>query len=172
MKSAIGVAIIGALEDALHDPDDVVRFTVGRFEAEPGAPSTVPGRVVFTIDLRHPDAATIERLAATIETTCATVGQDCAIAVRQTMVAAPTIFPDDIVDDIRRQAAALGLANMDMPSGAGHDAMNLHDLCPTGMIFIPCKDGISHNEAESATPEDCAAGARVLAACLTDLANR
>ena len=69
-------------------------------------------------------------------------------------------------------AAELGLAHMDMPSGAGHDAGHIAKLCPTGMIFVPCEKGISHNEAESATPADLAAGSRVLAATLVKLANR
>jgi len=73
---------------------------------------------------------------------------------------------------VRAKANALKLANMDMPSGAGHDAMHIARLCPTGMIFVPCERGISHNEAENATPQDLAAGARVLAEVLADLANR
>ena len=64
------------------------------------------------------------------------------------------------------------LTNMTMPSGAGHDAMHLAPLCPSGMIFVPCEKGISHNEAEAADPADLAAGARLLAACLVELANR
>jgi N-carbamoyl-L-amino-acid hydrolase len=56
-------------------------------------------------------------------------------------------------------------------SGAGHDAMHLAKICPTGMIFVPCEKGISHNETENATPSDLAAGARVLAATLVELAN-
>jgi N-carbamoyl-L-amino-acid hydrolase len=61
---------------------------------------------------------------------------------------------------------------MHMPSGAGHDAMHMARLCPTGMIFVPCAKGISHNEAESAKPSDLAAGCRVLADALVALANR
>ncbi|MDJ0951671.1 MAG: M20 family metallo-hydrolase [Alphaproteobacteria bacterium] len=170
LKAATG--IVTALGRALADPDDVVRFTVGRFEAFPGAPSTVPGRVVFTIDLRHPDGATIERLSAAIAKTSVVEAAGCEVAVRETMNAAPTIFPDEMVATVRRHAEALEISHLELPSGAGHDAMNMHGLCPTGMVFIPCENGISHNEAEAATPGDCAAGARVLTACLTDLANR
>jgi beta-ureidopropionase / N-carbamoyl-L-amino-acid hydrolase len=61
---------------------------------------------------------------------------------------------------------------MDMPSGAGHDAMHMAKLCPTGMIFVPCLRGVSHNEAESATADDLAAGCRVLADALVAIANR
>jgi beta-ureidopropionase / N-carbamoyl-L-amino-acid hydrolase len=84
----------------------------------------------------------------------------------------PTIFPAQIVDLVRSSAQALGYRHMDIPSGAGHDAMHVAKLCPAGMIFVPCLRGVSHNEAESATAPDLAAGARVLADALVALANR
>jgi N-carbamoyl-L-amino-acid hydrolase len=84
----------------------------------------------------------------------------------------PTVFDPDVVDLVRSTARTLGLTNMDMPSGAGHDAMHIATLCPAGMIFVPCEHGISHNEIENATPADLAAGARVLVEVLVELANR
>ena len=77
-----------------------------------------------------------------------------------------------VIDLVRAKTNALRLSNMDMPSGAGHDAMHIAHLCPTGMIFVPCERGISHNEIENATPQDLAAGARVLVEVLVELANR
>ena len=85
---------------------------------------------------------------------------------------APTDFDRGVIDLVRAKAQALKLSNMDMPSGAGHDAMHIARLCPAGMIFVPCERGISHNEIENATPADLAAGARVLVEVLVDLANR
>jgi len=85
---------------------------------------------------------------------------------------APTIFDSKVIDLVRAKANALSLPNMDMPSGAGHDAMHIAHLCPAGMIFVPCERGISHNEIENATPSDLAAGARVLAEVMAELANR
>ena len=164
--------IVSELRRVLEDPEDVVRFTVGQFEAFPGSPNTVPGRVIFTIDLRHPDGAIIDRLSTSIRATCGTEALGCQATIRQTMDAAPTTFADEMVATVRRHTEALGLSHMDMPSGAGHDAMHMQAICPTGMVFIPCENGISHNEAESATPGDCADGARVVAACLAELANR
>ena len=84
----------------------------------------------------------------------------------------PCIFTPPVIDLVRDSATRLGLPHMDMPSGAGHDAMHIATLCPAGMIFVPCARGISHNEAESATPADLAAGARVLADVLANLASR
>jgi len=72
---------------------------------------------------------------------------------------------------ISKTAERLKLAHREMPSPAGHDSRYLNRVCPTGMIFIPCKDGISHNEAEEITPVDATAGARVLADVIFALAN-
>ena len=164
-------AIVLALDEAFTDAADLVRFTVGRFEVFPGSPNTVPGRVFFTIDFRHPDAAAIAELTARIEPVAQAAAGRCGVTVTRTSNVAPTDFDSAIVDAVRRNAAALGLSCMDIFSGAGHDAMHLAKLCPAGMIFVPCARGVSHNEAESATPADLAAGARVLAATLAGLAG-
>jgi len=169
LKSA--VAIVSALERHMHDPADVVRFTVGRFECRPGSPNTVPGHVHFTIDFRHPDAAVLARLGSGIEAVAKAAVDPCSVTVQRITDVAPTVFDPRIVDLVREKANALGLPNMDMPSGAGHDAMHVAPFCPSGMIFVPCERGISHNEAEAATPSDLAAGARVLVAALEALAN-
>lgn len=169
LKSA--VAIVSALERHMHDPADVVRFTVGRFECRPGSPNTVPGHVHFTIDFRHPDAAVLARLGGGIEAVAKAAVGPCSVTVQRITDVAPTVFDPRIVDLVRDKANALGLPNMDMPSGAGHDAMHVAPFCPAGMIFVPCERGISHNEAEAATPSDLAAGARVLVASLEALAN-
>jgi len=84
---------------------------------------------------------------------------------------APTDFDPRVIGLVRDAANVLKLTNMDMPSGAGHDAMHIAKLCPAGMIFVPCERGISHNESENAAPADLAAGARVLVEVLEKLAN-
>lgn len=165
-------AMVQALDEAMADPDDTVRFTVGRFEVEPGSPNTVPARVYFTIDFRHPDAATIARLTAQIDPICQANAQGCTVTVSRTTASAPTVFDPAVVEVVRQAARSIGEAPMDIVSGAGHDAMYIAKLCPTAMIFVPCAGGVSHNEAEAATPSDLAAGARVLAASLVTLANR
>ncbi len=163
--------MVTALEALTADPDDVVRFTVGRFDVVPGSPNTVPERVFFTIDLRHPDATVLNRFGDAIAHTCHAEAGPCGVTVDETQYSAPVAFPDRMRDAIRGAAEALGLGHMDLPSGAGHDAKALAGVCPTGMIFVPCEKGISHNPAENATPADLAAGARVLTATLVDLAN-
>jgi N-carbamoyl-L-amino-acid hydrolase len=166
------VAIVAALEKLMHDPSDTVRFTVGRFEVYPGSPNTVPGRVYFTIDFRHPDLAVLDERGSRIAEVAAAHARGCTVTVTPLTDVPPMVFAPPIVGLVRDAAARLGLPHMDMPSGAGHDAMHIALLCPAGMIFVPCARGVSHNEAESATPADLAAGARVLAEALATLAAK
>lgn len=168
------VAVIAALESLLHDAEDIVRFTVGRMEVQPNSPNTVPSHVHFTIDLRHPDAGTLARLGDGVEAVAqrAARSKSCTAAVRHLSHVAPTHFPAETIALVRDAARCLGYRNLDLPSGAGHDAMYLARMCPTGMIFVPCLRGVSHNETESATPADLLAGARVLGAALATLADR
>jgi len=165
-------AMVTALDEALADPEDTVRFTVGRFDVSPGSPNTVPGFVRFSIDFRHPDPATIERLTAKVEPICEQHAGRCAVAVRRLRDVPPTTFAPETVEVLRSAAKALDVPHLDMFSGAGHDAMHLATVCPTAMLFAPCAGGISHNEAESAEPDDLAAVTRVLAAAVCDLAGR
>ena len=169
LKSA--VAAIQALERHMHDPADIVRFTVGRFECRPGSPNTVPGQVHFTIDFRHPESAVLTRLGDAIDKVVQASVGPCTAKVEKVVHVEPTVFDAKIVDLVRDATVQLGLPHMDMPSGAGHDAMHVAPLGPAGMIFVPCARGISHNEAEAASPGDLAAGARVLADCLQALAD-
>jgi len=173
-KDALKAAcsIVGALEALMADETDTVRFTVGRFEVFPGSPNTVPGRVFFTIDFRHPDLATIDRLAGQVERVAKANARGCEVEVTRTRKVDPTHFDPTMVALVSEQAKALGIAAMEIFSGAGHDAQYMAQVCPTAMIFVPCEGGVSHNEAESATPEDLAQGTRVLAACLAALAAR
>ncbi len=172
-KDALMTALNGiqALRAVMTDPDDQVRFTVGRMEVSPGSPNTVPGKVFFTIDFRHPDAATVQRLGDLVAPTLEANAGPCAIAVRETFTGPPVAFDALVVDQVAVATKALGYSHQSLPSGANHDAKFMARLCPTGMIFIPCLGGVSHNEAESATPADCVAGARVLAETLLALAN-
>ncbi|MDP6474424.1 MAG: M20 family metallo-hydrolase [Alphaproteobacteria bacterium] len=170
LKSA--VTMVAALEQLMADESDTVRFTVGRFECDPGAPSTVPGHVLFTVDFRHPDLATFVDLGGRIKGVCEANARGSEVTVERIIYSEPVVFDAGVIDLVRGAARALDLPHMEMVSGAGHDAMHIAGLCPAGMIFVPCEKGLSHNEAESASAPDLAAGARVLAACLVGLANR
>jgi len=166
------IAAINALHDLTRDATDTVRFTIGRMLVTPNSPNTVPSHVLFSVDLRHPDPATIARLGNAVEPAIRNALRNCPLKVTPTLHDDPCAFDTEVVACVERAAQALGLPYRRMPSGASHDAMYLARVCPTGMIFVPCERGISHNEAESAKPGDLAAGARVLTAALVDLANR
>jgi N-carbamoyl-L-amino-acid hydrolase len=166
------VAIVAALEKLFHDdPTDTVRFTVGRFRVRPDAPAVVPGHAMFTIDFRHPEQAVLTRLGDQVAGICAANSKKCAVTVTETSRSAPVPFTSNVPDLIERAAGRLYYRRMRILSGAGHDAMHLAKVCPTGMIFVPCENGVSHAEIENATPADLAAGTRVLAAALVELAN-
>ena len=169
LKTALAIA--AALERLMEDPEDRVRFTIGRFEVAPGSPNTVPGRVFFTVDFRHPEAAVLTRLGDRVGPLAREHARGCAVTVTETFTSPPVEFDERIVDRVGAIAEALGLPHRRIVSGANHDARFLAELCPTGMIFVPCERGISHNEAENAKPSDLAAGARVLAELLLDWAR-
>jgi len=164
--------IASAMYEATTDKDDTLRFTIGRVDVAPGSPNTVPGKVTFTIDMRHPLDAVLDAHEKKLRDIVASKGAPCPASIERITCVPPTDFDPKVIDLVRDKAQALKLSNMDMPSGAGHDAMHIAKLCPAGMIFVPCERGISHNETENATPSDLAAGTRVLVEVLEALANR
>jgi N-carbamoyl-L-amino-acid hydrolase len=172
-KDAFAAAhrIIAALYARVNDPAETTRFTIGRFQASPGSPNTVPGRVEFTIDLRHPDLATLDRLTEAIAETCRREGAPCRAEIMPLLNSTPVAFDPAMVERVRAAARRCGHDPLDILSGATHDAKFMAGLCPTAMIFIPCRGGISHNEAEAAEPDHLAAGAEVLAEVLRELAE-
>ncbi len=159
-----------ALNALMEDPADVLRFTVGRIEVAPNAPNSVANRARFSIDFRHPDAAVLAARGDAVAGVVQAALRTTTAEVAQTSHAPPTAFDPAVVALIERAAAELGLRHRRMPSGAGHDAQFVAPLCPSGMIFVPCRGGISHNPAEYASPAQLAAGTRVLAATLAELA--
>ncbi|HUK06896.1 MAG TPA: M20 family metallo-hydrolase [Stellaceae bacterium] len=169
LKAAM--AMIAALEQLMADETDTVRFTVGRFDVTPNSTNTVPGRVLFTIDFRHPDAGVLARLGGAIEGVCRSNARGCEVHVTKTLDMSPIRFDPAIQRQIDATAGELGLSRMAIASGAFHDAKYMNPLCPSGMIFVPCEKGISHNPVENATPGDLAAGAKVLVEVLLQLAE-
>jgi N-carbamoyl-L-amino-acid hydrolase len=160
-----------ALQKLMHDDSDTIRFTIGRFEVSPGSPNTVPGHVLFTIDFRHPEEEVLSRFGDQVAALCERLAPPCSVTVTETTRNPPTWFDRKVIDLVAKAAAGLELPAMEIFSGAGHDARYMAPICPTGMIFVPCEKGVSHNEAENASPQDLAAGARVLAKVLTELAD-
>jgi N-carbamoyl-L-amino-acid hydrolase len=149
------------MQDAIVE-DDVVKFTIGRVEVEPNAPSVVPAMVTFRIDLRHPDNATLDRFAARLEHIVADEAVPCGHQIRRLVDAPSNGFDAGLQQAIRASAARHGYPALDLLSAAGHDARQMAGLAPSAMIFIPCRGGVSHHPDEWAEPEHVAAGATVL----------
>lgn len=165
-------AMVADMHALTADDDDITRFTVGCFDVAPGSPNTVPGRVFFTVDLRHPDAETLRTLGDRIPEICRERAGELSVKIEETYSVPPIVFHQDVVECVRDSTKSLTLPHRDMISGALHDAKYMNDICPSGMVFVPCEKGISHNEIEAATPGDLAAGARVLAEAMIALANQ
>jgi len=168
---ASSLRMIAGLERLMADPSETVRFTVGRLVVSPNAPSVVPGAVLFTVDFRHPEESVWRRLGEQIEAVCAANAGPCTVTVTEVSTTRPIAFTGVVRDTIEAVTQRLGFSWMPILSGAGHDAENLALLCPTGMIFVPCERGISHNESENAAPADLTAGTQVLAGVLAELAD-
>jgi len=168
------VASFARIAAALHDEigmiDGDIKFTIGRVAVEPNAPSVVPARVVFSIDLRHPENAVLDRAAARIAEICRERAAPC-IGTAELLVDAPSNgFDPRLRRMIEHAAQDRAYPWMPILSAAGHDARHLAKLCPSAMIFIPCRDGVSHVEHEWAAPAHLAAGAEILARVMENLA--
>ena len=168
------LAAFGRTAAALHAEigaiDAEIKFTIGRVTVEPNAPSVVPSRVTFSIDLRHPDNLVLDAAGVRVAALCHRHAPPCAVTITLLVDAPSNDFDSELRERIARAADDQNLPAMAIPSAAGHDARHLAKVCPAAMIFIPCRDGASHVEHEWADPGHVAAGASVLAQVLRDLA--
>ncbi len=165
------MSLIDGIVDTIDDHEDRVRFTVGQFEVHPGSPNTVPSQVNFSIDLRHPDENRLEEIEEIIFQ-CAEHVQICDVDIKSMIRSPVTRFDEVLVKLIESTAGSLGFSVNTLASGATHDAMSMAKLCPTTMIFVPCRNGVSHNENEWAEPEHLWAGACVLADAIEARASK
>ena len=140
------------------------RGTVGSLEVHPNSRNVIPGRVKLSVDLRAPDDAQLLDMDAALRAACARIAAErgLAIDVGQVVYFPPQPFTPHLVEAVRANAADLGYSCMDVVSGAGHDAVYVARVAPAAMVFVPCADGISHNEIEDADPAHLEAGCNVL----------
>ncbi len=138
--------------------------TVGSMRVSPNSPNVVPGVAFLTVDLRHPEAVALDAMERELETTLRTACDPLGLSVASAKIwdQPPVAFDSQCVAAVRAAAEACGFKVRDMVSGAGHDAAYVARVAPTAMIFVPCRGGVSHNEAEHSSQEQCAAGAQVL----------
>jgi N-carbamoyl-L-amino-acid hydrolase len=144
--------------------------TVGRIENRPNSPNVVPGEVFFMVDLRHPDGRALDAMEADFRAALPLICEPLGLGVAmQRIWEQPELrFDADCVAAVRRAAALTGYSSRDIVSGAGHDAAYVSCVAPAAMIFVPCRGGISHNEAEFSSKEQCAKGAQVLLQAVLD----
>jgi N-carbamoyl-L-amino-acid hydrolase len=150
------------------------RGTVGMVRVFPNSRNVIPGQVTFSVDFRNSTDVLVDQMAAEFKTLAARLSGETGLGVRLELVSSypAQIFNEDCIGAIARATDNLGYSRMAVVSGAGHDAVYLARRAPTGMIFIPCKGGISHNEIEDADPEHITAGCNVLLHTLLERAGR
>ncbi len=150
------------------------RGTVGQLLVAPNSRNVVPGEVRFSVEFRHPNGQEVDSIAAEFPPAAAAIAAEAGITWNLTELfrIPPQPFDPACVDLVRQAASRLGLSAREIVSGAGHDAVYVARHVPTAMIFTPCKDGLSHNEAESIEPAEAEAGAQVLFEAVLARANR
>ncbi|WP_447927841.1 Zn-dependent hydrolase [Vreelandella sp. EE27] len=162
-----------ALNRIAHNHAPHGRGTVGYMALHPGSRNVIPGQVKMTLDMRHWEPEALEAMSREVTQAVEEISKRHGLEYELTPTAtfAPEFFDKTCVERVRQGAETLGLSHQEIISGAGHDAIFINRVAPAAMIFIPCKDGISHNEAESATPEHVHAGANVLLQAVLDAAG-
>ncbi|WP_159349355.1 Zn-dependent hydrolase [Roseomonas harenae] len=157
--------LIQALEAIALEAGGDGRATVGQIAVEPSSRNVVPSRTVFSVDLRHGDEAALDRMADALRSRAAALAAERGLAIEVTPFWAfpQTPFDPNLAQHVRDAAEARGISFRDLPTGIGHDAVYAARRVPSILIFTPCLGGISHNEAESITPQQAEAGLLVLA---------
>lgn len=167
------------LMDQIHqhvqsDPTGNARVTVGTLNIPSASRNVIPGEVSMTVDLRHVEEAKLEALEVMFTSMLEQVSEDYGVSVTQERIWKSEVvdFDEACIEIVRQAVARQKTPSREMMSGAGHDAVYVSRVAPTAMIFVPCLDGISHNEAEYASPEDCALGCQVLLESMLARADR
>jgi beta-ureidopropionase / N-carbamoyl-L-amino-acid hydrolase len=166
-------AVIQRVNEIGHEFDPAACATCGFIESYPNSRNVIPGRVFLTVDFRHPDQSKLDAMDAalkvSVEEICGAKG--LTYKLERIFEYPVTAFDETCVSAVRNAADKLGFSHRDITSGAGHDAVYMARIAPAAMVFTPCIDGISHNEAENMTKEWAAAGGSVLLHAVLDRAG-
>ena len=165
VNAGLGMARITQLVDEIalsHAPHAV--GAIGHIDVYPNSRNIIPGKVVFTVDFRHPNKEVIQDMEDRMRKGAADIAEKIGLTMDIEKVGNfdPVEFDKDCVEKVRDAAKTLGYSHMNIVSGAGHDACWINRVAPTAMLMCPCVDGLSHNEAEEITKEWSTAGADVL----------
>ncbi|MBB5688421.1 Zn-dependent hydrolase [Roseomonas alkaliterrae] len=166
--------VVTLVDELMRARGEDGRGTVGFLQIPQPSRNVVPGEVRFSVEFRHPEDAEIRTLAATFPEQARKLVEatGCRLDLTELFVIPAQPFDPACVDLVRQAAQRLGFSAREIISGAGHDAVYVARSVPTAMIFTPCKDGLSHNEAESILPEEAEAGCQVLFEAVVARANR
>jgi beta-ureidopropionase / N-carbamoyl-L-amino-acid hydrolase len=168
-----GAKLVEGIEQIALDfaPDAVA--TVGSLNVSPNSRNTIPGEVTLTVDMRNPDDDTLAAMAGRLVELLDDVRESRSVVIDSQEIwhNPPVKFDEHCIDAVREATRMLGLPHREMVSGAGHDACQVARVVPTSMIFVPCAEGLSHNEEESATAEDLGAGCNVLLHAMLKMAD-
>jgi N-carbamoyl-L-amino-acid hydrolase len=170
----VGAArMIERIDAIARDIPDAVG-TVGLIENRPNSRNVIPGEVFFTVDFRHPDEKVLDFMEMQLREALAEILPPLRLAYRENRIWAspPVYFSPDLIDCVAVAVETAGFSYRDIVSGAAHDSVYIARVAPTTMIFVPSRDGISHNEAEWTSFEQCAAGAQVLLNAVTEYDRR
>lgn len=166
--------VVTLVDELMRARGEDGRGTVGFLQIPQASRNVVPGEVRFSVEFRHPDDAQIQGLAATFpgQAKALVEATGCSLDLTELFVIPAQPFDPSCVELVRQATQRLGFSSREIISGAGHDAVYVARSVPTAMIFTPCKDGLSHNEAESILPEEAEAGCQVLFEAVVARANR
>ncbi len=166
--------VVTLVDELMRARGEDGRGTVGFLQIPQASRNVVPGEVRFSVEFRHPDDAQIRMLASTFpdQAKALVEANGCRLDLTELFVIPAQPFDPSCVDLVRQATKRLGFSAREIISGAGHDAVYVARSVPTAMIFTPCKDGLSHNEAESILPEEAEAGCQVLFEAVVARANR
>jgi len=165
VNAGLGMARITELVNEIalsHAPNAV--GAIGHCDVYPNSRNIIPGKVVFTIDFRHPQKEVITQMEKRLRDEAKVIADDIGLGMEIEQVGGfdPVEFDENCVSAVRNAAQRLGFSHRDLVSGAGHDACWINRVAPTAMVMCPCVDGLSHNEAEEISPEWASAGTNVL----------
>lgn len=165
--------MIAALDDVARPMGDAARCTVGQLHIPAASRNVVPGKVVFSVDLRHQNEEALDHLEELVRQELSRLASALGVDVSVLPIwQSPTVaFDEYCLMTLEDSANSLGIRSRRIVSGAGHDAANLAPHIPTAMVFIPCRDGLSHNAAEHVEPEAAADGCRILLEAVWRMAN-
>lgn len=158
-------AALSSLYGAVMPEDPDARFTIGRISAEPGSVNAIPEQVRCTVDMRHPEPSRLDDIERHTRSRLAEEAkqQGCTVEISRSFDMPPCVFSEALQHAIENAARECKVESVRMLSGAFHDALFVNRVAPAAMIFVPCRDGLSHNEAEYVNPSDVVIGCNVLA---------